>query len=447
MSFIPPRPKTTPRKSITSSQQHRLQATPSQIANVQKRRRAVQIIFRELYNAARFRKWSFTMHGWTKWKDLCNFQRLQEVWTQMEERKKIASINVSLIAEVQELCGANEAKIFLHDKESGMLFAQHDPDANPVITMVGGRGIVGHVAKTKVSIRLKRCKQQQQQQQQQQQPGSSTKNNMSNKDFIPFVVSGKIPAINIFDAEIDSSIGGIEATKNACIVPILSGEKEDSLETRELIGVCQVINRFDGNFDDDVVELLNDFVIFARDEVLEKENQGDVRSLLKAAEKWKVDKKNSFNDTKAYFTYMNDALMREARELVAADRSTLFLVDNVTQELWAKVIDGMAPIRLKIGAGIVGASAKLENVVNIPDAYQDERFSSAFDTMSGYQTRSILCVPIFLREKMVEDFSEIVDVRLQEEEEEEERKRKRRRRGRRGRQRKRKRKTLLNEVL
>lgn len=84
-----------------------------------------------------------------------------------------------------------------------------------------------------------------------------------------------------------------------------------------------------------------------------------------------------------------------ARELVACDRSTLFLVDQVTNTLWAKVIDGMAPIRLKIGVGIVGASAALRQVINIPDAYNDDRFNSSFDKKSGYHTKSILCVPIY----------------------------------------------------
>ena len=93
-----------------------------------------------------------------------------------------------------------------------------------------------------------------------------------------------------------------------------------------------------------------------------------------------------------FFLYFN---CTTARELVACDRSTLFLVDQVTNTLWAKVIDGMAPIRLKIGVGIVGASAALRQVINIPDAYNDDRFNSSFDKKSGYHTKSILCVPIY----------------------------------------------------
>ena len=84
--------------------------------------------------------------------------------------------------------------------------------------------------------------------------------------------------------------------------------------------------------------------------------------------------------------------MREARELVAADRSTLFMVDVSNQTLWAKVVDGMAPIRLPIGVGVVGSSAELQQVVNITDAYLDSRFSNTYDLLSGYRTKSIVNV-------------------------------------------------------
>ena len=57
----------------------------------------------------------------------------------------------------------------------------------------------------------------------------------------------------------------------------------------------------------------------------------------------------------------------------------------------------MKAIVLPIGVGIAGQSAENNgNVINIKDAYLDDRFSSAYDKISGYRTRSILCVPVFL---------------------------------------------------
>ena len=90
--------------------------------------------------------------------------------------------------------------------------------------------------------------------------------------------------------------------------------------------------------------------------------------------------------------------MTEARELIGTDRSTLFLIDRTDADkpmLWAKVIDGMSAIRLPVGVGIVGMSAQSGDVINIPNAYEDDRFNSAFDKKTGYHTSTILCVPVW----------------------------------------------------
>ena len=95
--------------------------------------------------------------------------------------------------------------------------------------------------------------------------------------------------------------------------------------------------------------------------------------------------------------------MTEARELVGSDRSTLFLIDKSgdTPMLWAKVIDGMAAIRLPVGVGIVGMSARSEEIINIPDAYKDDRFNSGFDKKTGYKTNTILCIPVWKGDEMI----------------------------------------------
>jgi len=49
-------------------------------------------------------------------------------------------------------------------------------------------------------------------------------------------------------------------------------------------------------------------------------------------------------------------------------------------------------------AGIAGAVFLTGNTVNIPDAYQDDRFNAAVDKATGYQTKSILCMPVVTNE-------------------------------------------------
>src|SRR5262249_22664338 len=51
-------------------------------------------------------------------------------------------------------------------------------------------------------------------------------------------------------------------------------------------------------------------------------------------------------------------------------------------------------IRLALGEGVAGWVAQTREIVNIPDAYDDQRFQPSIDLKSGYRTRSILSVPM-----------------------------------------------------
>lgn len=89
-------------------------------------------------------------------------------------------------------------------------------------------------------------------------------------------------------------------------------------------------------------------------------------------------------------------IMAKVTELMEADRSTLYLVTEDGGQLWSKVSQGgeRVEIRLEVGEGIAGWVAQVREIVNIPDAYADQRFQPAVDLKSGYRTRSILSVPM-----------------------------------------------------
>ena len=89
-------------------------------------------------------------------------------------------------------------------------------------------------------------------------------------------------------------------------------------------------------------------------------------------------------------------VMGEATRLLNAERSTLFLNDEKTNELWSEVSQGLdsMQIRLPNHQGIAGAVFTSSKSINIPYAYADLRFNPTFDKKTGYFTRSILCVPI-----------------------------------------------------
>ena len=89
-------------------------------------------------------------------------------------------------------------------------------------------------------------------------------------------------------------------------------------------------------------------------------------------------------------------IMEKVTLLMEADRSTLYLLSDDRTKLWSKVFQGddFVEIRLAVGEGVAGWVAESGEIVNIPDAYNDQRFQPAVDSRSGYRTQSILCAPM-----------------------------------------------------
>jgi len=96
-------------------------------------------------------------------------------------------------------------------------------------------------------------------------------------------------------------------------------------------------------------------------------------------------------------------LMSIITEALHADRSTLFLHDPDTEELYSRVAQGdsIGEIRIPAGAGIAGAVFVSGKDEIIPDAYADPRFNRAIDKKTGYRTRNILCAAIRSKGKRI----------------------------------------------
>ncbi|MEO1208165.1 MAG: GAF domain-containing protein [Cyanobacteria bacterium J06638_20] len=94
-------------------------------------------------------------------------------------------------------------------------------------------------------------------------------------------------------------------------------------------------------------------------------------------------------------------VMDEAKKLMNADRSTLWLIDQEHHEIWTKIEgdDGaLKELRLPIGTGFAGHVAETGEVLIIPyDLYDhpDSSTSKTLDQANGYRTCSLLCMPVF----------------------------------------------------
>jgi adenylate cyclase len=89
-------------------------------------------------------------------------------------------------------------------------------------------------------------------------------------------------------------------------------------------------------------------------------------------------------------------IMRATTELLNAERSSLFIYDPKTDELYTLFAEGVQvrEIRIPANKGIAGAVFTSGVMENIADPYADPRFSKETDLRTGFRTRSILCAPI-----------------------------------------------------
>jgi len=92
-----------------------------------------------------------------------------------------------------------------------------------------------------------------------------------------------------------------------------------------------------------------------------------------------------------------------AARLINAERGSLFLVDRKTGRLRSMVAQGLTtgPLTVEVGEGIVGAVAASGEAAILDDPYTDSRFDPKVDQLTGFQTRSLLTVPVRDREGLL----------------------------------------------
>lgn len=91
---------------------------------------------------------------------------------------------------------------------------------------------------------------------------------------------------------------------------------------------------------------------------------------------------------------MLGAVVDASREVLNADRGTVFLYDQNSDELIVRVGTGLENIRIPANKGIVGESASTRTLINVPNCYDDPRFNRAIDKQTGYKSRCMLTIPL-----------------------------------------------------
>jgi adenylate cyclase len=188
-----------------------------------------------------------------------------------------------------------------------------------------------------------------------------------------------------FNRSVDEQTGFV--TKNILCVPVRTAKNN-------IIGVAQVLNKVSGRFNKNDLAL---FEAMTSQAALALESAQFIER-MQAIRMQEMEFINVVSEVTADIKLgsLLQKVMGEATRLLNAERSTLFLNDEKTNELWSEVGQGLEAmqIRLPNHLGIAGAVFTSEKTINIPYAYADLRFNPAFDKKTGFFTRSILCVPV-----------------------------------------------------
>ncbi len=188
-----------------------------------------------------------------------------------------------------------------------------------------------------------------------------------------------------FNRSVDEQTGFV--TKSILCIPIRA-------EKGGIIGVAQTLNKKKGRFTPHDLALFQTLIgqgtlALQSAQYIERMNQRRQQELefINVVSEVTADIK---------LGSLLQKVMGEATRMLNAERSTLFLNDEKTSELWSEVGQGLEAmqIRLPNHLGIAGAVFTSGKAINIPYAYADLRFNPAFDKKTGYFTRSILCVPV-----------------------------------------------------
>ncbi len=192
-----------------------------------------------------------------------------------------------------------------------------------------------------------------------------------------------------FNHEIDDRTGF--KTRNILSAPLksLNGDK---------IGVSQILNKIDGEFtprDLELLEAMTDQAAFALQGNLVIEQMKETRR-----------QEMEFLDVVAQVSSelklgpLLQKIIKTITKMLDAERSTLFINDEKTNELYTEVGEGLGVTQIHFPnhLGIAGSVFTSGESINIPHAYADLRFNPSFDRQTGFFTRSILCIPVLNKE-------------------------------------------------
>ena len=159
------------------------------------------------------------------------------------------------------------------------------------------------------------------------------------------------------------------------------------------------------------VVVLNDITAWKRMENLKGERHRRQEELIRTLEK-RVEELAVLNEMSTSLSSTLDLdevltlVMERINAVLKVEAGSLLLIDDETGELVFQIAlgekaEGVKPFRLQMGQGIAGHVAQSGEPLMISDAQKDHRHYKAVDVTTDFLTRSILCVPMIVKGKVI----------------------------------------------
>jgi len=313
--------------------------------------------------------------------------QMLEMTTALSQELDLGNLLVKIIQTANTLLSADKCTLFMYDEKTHELWARATLDSRiKDLRFPSHVGIVGSAFTTGKTINL-----------------------------------SDAYADERFNQEIDKKTG--YSTSSILCMPIKN-------KIGRVLGVIQALNKQDGAFttmDEKRLEAFSAQACVALEnarlfeELLKKlrELQKEINEHKRVQEQLKRAK-----DEESQLLEMTNALsyelnlgnlllkiMNTTKVLLSAERCTLFMHDEKTDELWARATGGSETrdLRFPSHLGIAGSVFTTGETVNIPDAYADDRFNQEVDKKTGFRTKSILCMPIKNKEGQIIGVTQVLN--------------------------------------
>lgn len=341
-------------------------------------------------------------------------ETFKEVVTDVEQKLKVVNQTLSMLeldtqsfeailqemldaitVKTRELLGADRATIFLLDEDKNQLWSivAEGDDGKPLeLRIPADKGIAGEVATFKTVINL------------------------------PY---------DFYD-DPRSAFAQIQDKKNnyrtysMLTLPLLS-------EDESLVAVVQLINKLKPNVgvDAPLADRVDTIGFLPDDEVVFDEFSPSIRLILESSRSFYVatqkqraasalmDAIQSLSKSSLDLKDTLKQVMDEAKKLMHADRSTLWLLDDDRKDLWTKITLAHGEereIRVPMGVGFAGRVAEQGETLNIGfDLYNHPLADNAkkTDQQTAYRTCSLLCMPVFNADHQLIGVTQLINKKKQ----------------------------------